>query len=417
MQHRNLQFALSIVLVLAIALLAVPMSARAQDPVTITFWNGFTGPDRPTLEALVAEFNETHTDIQVEMTITPWDSLYQTLLSAMSAGEGPDFVGFNYNYVPQYAESGLIMDISDWFEEGSNLDLANWPATLVDLLQYNDKFYAVPMNYATLMMYYNLDIFEEVGLDPENPPADWDTWVEALRTITAAGYYGIAFGERETIPNWPILLWGNGADVIVDGESGLNTPEAIEALELWGGLVRDEGISPYGLTGAEADQLFQSGRAAMGITGPWMVNGFLEAGVNMDVAPIPAGPAGPVTLSDSVVFVVNNATENAEEVKAFLDFWNSYDAQITWSAGTGFPPARLDLSDSPDLFEANPWAAKFASLVPVSRFYMGGQKNYTQIDNDIFVPMIQSITQGVASVEEAAAAADAQLTALLAQSE
>jgi multiple sugar transport system substrate-binding protein len=153
----------------------------------------------------------------------------------------------------------------------------------------------------------------------------------------------------------------------------------------------------------------------MEITGPWMVNGYLEAGVNFDVAPIPEGPAGPVTLADSVVFMITETCANKDAAIRFIDFWNSRESQLYWSQQTGFPPARLDLADDPELFEANEWAAKFAAVVPYSRFFLGGQPDYVQIENDIFVPMIQSITQGVQSIEEAARIADEQLNALLQQ--
>ena len=414
MKHivRNLM-AVAVAAALALGLLAGFGQAAAQDKVTITFWNGFTGPDRPAVEELVKQFNESHDNIQVEMTISPWDSLMQSLIGAMPAGEGPDVAGIHFQYVPQYAESGLIMDLTAYLAEGSDLDPANWPAALVELLQYDGKFYAAPVNFATLMLYYNKDLFAAAGLDPENPPANWDEWIEAIKATTQDNRYGIALAERQTIPMWPILIWGNGGDIIADGKSMLADPKTIEALELWGSLVRDEGIAPIGLTGAEADQLFQSGRAAMEMNGPWMVNGYLEAGVNFDVAPIPEGPAGPVTLADTVVFVVNDQSENKDAVLEFIRFWNSRESQLYWSQQTGFPPARLDLADDPALLEASPWAAKFAAVVPYSRFFLGGQKDYVQIENDIFVPMIQSITQGVSSVEEAATQAHEQLTALL----
>jgi multiple sugar transport system substrate-binding protein len=398
---------------MAVGALSSQSIALAQEKVTITFWNGFTGPDRPALEALVQQFNESQTEVEVEMTIMPWDSLYQTLLGALSSGEGPDIIGVNFNYVPVYASSGYVAELTGYLSEGTNLDPALWPESLVERLQYDGKFYAVPINFATLLMYYNKDLFAQAGLDPDNPPKTWDEWIAALRATTGEGVYGIAIGERQTIPNWPILLWGTGGDVIMDGKSGLNSPETLQALNIWGPLVRDEGISPFGLTGAEADQLFQSGRAAMGITGPWMVNGYLEAGVNFDVAPIPEGPAGPVTLADSVVFMVTETSSNKEAAIQFIDFWNSRESQLYWSQHTGFPPARLDLADDPALFEANEWAAKFAAVVPYSRFFLGGQPDYVQIENDIFVPMIQSITQNVSSIEEAARVADEQLNALL----
>lgn len=408
--------ALSVLIVATVVgALHIQGSSLAQEKVTITFWNGFTGPDRPALEALVQQFNESQTEVEIEMTIMPWDSLYQTLLGALSSGEGPDIIGVNFNYVPVYASSGYVADLTEYLVEGTNLDPALWPEALVERLQYDGKFYAVPINFATLLMYYNKDLFAKAGLDPDNPPKTWDEWIAAIRATTGDGVYGIAIGERETIPNWPILLWGAGGDVIIDGKSGLNSPETLLALNTWGPLVRDEGVSPFGLTGAEADQLFQSGRAAMEITGPWMVNGYLEAGVNFDVAPIPEGPAGPVTLADSVVFMITETCANKDAAIRFIDFWNSRESQLYWSQQTGFPPARLDLADDPELFEANEWAAKFAAVVPYSRFFLGGQPDYVQIENDIFVPMIQSITQGVQSIEEAARIADEQLNALLQQ--
>ena len=409
---RNLLLVLAMVVMVAVPLYGSGR-VQAQDKVTITFWNGFTGSDRPAVEELVKQFNDSQDAIEVEMTISPWDSLMQNLIGAMPAGEGPDVAGIHFQYIPQYAASGLLMDLTDTFEGYSELDPSNWPPALVDLMQYDGKFYAAPVNYATLMMYYNKDLFEAAGLDPENPPADWDSWIEAIKATTIGNQYGIALGERETIPMWPILIWGNGGDIIADGASALAQPETIEALQLWGDLVANEGVSPFGLTGAESDQLFQSGRAAMEINGPWMVNGNIDAGLNFDVAPVPEGPAGRVTLADTVVFVVSESSEHKDAALEFINFWNSKEAQLYFSTQTGFPPVRLDMVDDPDLAEASPWAAKFAASAPYSRFYLGGQEQFVEIDNDIFIPMIQSITQGVSSPEEAAQQADEQLTALL----
>lgn len=397
-----------------------PASApAAQQPagekVTITYWNGFTGPDRPAVEALVARFNETHPAIAVQMEVMPWDSLMQKLLSTMSAGQGPDIAGIHFQNLPQYARSGAILDLTERFAAGSDLDPKNFPPALVDLLKVDGKFYAAPMNYATLMMYYNKDMFQAAGLDPSKPPADQAAWIEAIKKLSGEGpngrQYGIAIGERETIPNWPILLWANGGDVVKDGKSALSDPRTVEALKTWSDLVKNDQVSPIGLTGAEADKLFMTGKAAMSVTGPWMVNGYTEAGVNFDVAPIPAGPAGPVTLADTVVNMVNKSTKHADAAAEFLAYMNSKDAQAYFANQTGFPPTRVDLAGSPQL--TNPWSAKFAAVAPESRFYLGGQEKFAQIDTDVVVPMIQSITQGQASVDDAVRAADARLAELL----
>ena len=45
---------------------------RANATVTLGFWNGFTGPDRPALEAIVQRFNATHDDIEMRVWIMRW---------------------------------------------------------------------------------------------------------------------------------------------------------------------------------------------------------------------------------------------------------------------------------------------------------------------------------------------------------
>ncbi len=274
--------------------------------------------------------------------------------------------------------------------------------------------FVAPMNFATLLMYYNKDLFTAAGLDPNKPPTDWASWIDAIKKLTDAskGQYGLAIGEHDTIPNWPLFIWGNGGDIVKDGKSALNDPKTVEALQTWGDLVAKDGVSPFGLSGADADKLFQSGKAAMEITGPWMVNGFVDAKLNFDVAPIPAGPGGEVSYSDSVVIMVNSASAHQTEAKEFIAFWNSKESQAYFSDQTGFPPARTDIAA--DL--KSPWSAKFASVAKAARFLLPGLDSASQINSDIFTPMIQAITQGQSSAADAAASADQQLNDLLAQS-
>lgn len=379
---------------------------------TLTFWNGFTGPDRPAVEALVKKFNDSHPDIQVNMDINPWDSLMQKLLSTMSTGQGPDIAGIHFQFLPQYAKSGYIMDLSSSYKQGSDLDPANFPPALNDLLKVDGKYYAAPMNFATLLLYYNKDLFKTAGID--KPPATWDEWISDAKKLSKPdqGQYGMAIGEHDTIPNWPIFIWGNGGDVVKDGKSALSDPKTVAALKTWTDLVKNDKVSPTGLSGAEADKLFQSQKAAMEVSGPWLTNGFTDAKLNFDVAPLPAGPAGPVTLADSVIMMVNKSTKNPDAALQFVNFWNSKDSQLYFSTQTGFPSARLDLATSPDLAK-NQWSPKFAAVAANSRFYLGGLEKFAQIDSDVFTPMIQQITLGKKSVEDATKEADQKVNDLV----
>ena len=50
---------------------------------------------------------------------------------------------------------------------------------------WGEGLYALPFNRSTPMFYYNKDMFEEVGLDPEAPPQTWDE----LKEYAAKLYY------------------------------------------------------------------------------------------------------------------------------------------------------------------------------------------------------------------------------------
>lgn len=328
----NLLSRLSSASLFALAL-AAPASAWASP---ITFWNGFTGPDRPTIEALTKQWSDAHPDSPVQMDIEPWDSMLQKLQAAMASGSGPDVVAFDFAQLPRYAESGFIADLTDDVKAGGPLDPSVWSDGLKAVLQYKGKYYAAPMNFATLMMYYNKDIFAKAGIAV--PPKTWDEWIADIKKTTVTGadsQYGLLIPDHETIPNWPILLWGNGSDLIKDGKANLTDPKAVEALTLWSGLVLNDKITPTGLAGADADKLFQSGKAAMEITGPWMTNGFTAAKLNYDVAPIPTGPGGPVTLADSVVLVISKTAKDPKAALDFVAMWGSKAAQVKLANETG----------------------------------------------------------------------------------
>lgn len=386
----------------------------SEEAVTLTFWNGFTGPDRPAYEDLVKQFTEKHPNIKINMDISPWDTMLAKLPTSLATGKGPDIAAFDSALLPQYAKSNLILPLDDLYANG--IDQKAMAKSLVAAMKYNDKFYAVPANFATLLMYYNKDLFKAAGLDPEKPPQTWDEWKDAiLKTTKTNGsdkQYGLVLADHATIPMWPILIWGNGGNVVSeDGKkSMLNDAKTIEALKIWSDLVVNKGISPLNLTGGDADKVFGSGKAAMEINGPWMAGGL--SGIHYGLAPVPAGPAGKVTLANSVAMVAGKGTKNKDAVYEFMKFWSSADAQAYLSSKSGFPPSRTDLADN-SLLKANPNVGKFAAVAGDSKFYLPGLEQYAKIDSDIFVPAIQAITNKKSTVEDTLADASKKLDALL----
>lgn len=363
------------------------------EPVTLTFWSGMTGGDKDAYLSLIQDFNDTHTDIQVDYVLQPWDSIAQKLPTAIAAGSGPDLATPDYNMatVIQYADNGLALPLDDLLGTGeTQVDESALPSTLIDAFSIDGHMYASPLNFSTLLLYYNTDLFSAAGLEP---PTTMDELREAATQLTTAdGQYGIAIGDHSTIAVWPILIWAEGGDLVTDGCSALNDSATVAAVSEWAELIHSTGITPTGLAGQDADNLFAAGKAAMEINGANAAGQYTEAGVNFDVVPVPVGSSDePVTLGNTIPVIVSANTEHPAEAQEFLAWWLSADTQANLSQRAGTPPTRNDLADDPRLAE-NPLVQKFSAVVDSARFYLPTEPAFNQIDADIFSPAIQAAT-------------------------
>ncbi len=393
---------------LALAPAPVTHAAPAAPTATLTFWNGFTGPDEPTVQTLVDRFNGSHPSSTVAMNVMPWADLTTKLLAASAVGQGPDIAAFHLQYLPQYVQSGLVAPVDDIY--GHGITPSSVPPDLLRSLKIGGHYYGAPANYATLMLYWNKDLFRKAGLSgAPTTVAQWQTDAVKLSRQGGTTQYGLALADHATIPMWPVLMWLNGGDVVTPDHtrSLLAAPKTTQAVATWATLVRTNHISPVGLAGGDADTLFQSQRAAMEINGPWATAGYTKARINYAVAPIPTGPGGRVTLSDAVILVVNKSSHNAAAARTFLSWWNQKAQQGYLSLQSGFPPARTDMATDSSL-RKNPFVVQFAQQAPYARFYLAGLKNFDKIDNDVITPAIQGVEYGKSSASAAmASAADA----------
>jgi multiple sugar transport system substrate-binding protein len=397
--RRRLIIALALALLTGAALvsatIATNKAAAAHKAVTIQFWNGFTGPDRPTLEAIVKQFNDAHPDINIQMTIMPWDVFYQKLLPSWASGTGPQLVAISDSgQIPQYAKQGVLAPLDDIYSNG--LDKSTLVKAAVEADKWNGHYYAVPMTFFSVLLYWNKTMFHKAGLN--GPPKTWAQWQQdAVKLTIGKGskpvQYGLALGDHQTVPVWPVLLWGNGGGVVsADGtHSLLDTPASVQAVQQWANLIITKHISPIGLAGADADKLFLSEKAAMEVNGPWMTDGAKSAGINFGLAMVPAGPKRQVTLGGSTVLAVNAKSDSATKAAAeqFIEYWNSKQSQITYSVGAGFPPTRTDVTAA-DLAK-NPYVAQFSRYASKAQFYLTNVADFSVVNSDVFEPTIQKI--------------------------
>ncbi len=374
-----------------------PSGDSGSGTVKLTMLTGFTGPDRPAYDALIKDFNASHPNIQVTMDAQPWDAIAQKLPQSWATGQGPDLAtpSFDPSVVFQYVKTNSVVPLDDAVGTGdAKINADAFPKTVTQAFTVDGKLVAVPANLATLVLYYNKQMFTQAGI-ADAPTTQAELMADAKKLTLGAGsgkpsQYGLSLADHATIQMWPVLQWMNGGDIVDDkGCATISSPQSVDALKQWSALVTQDKISPVGQTGSDADTLFSAKKAAMEINGPWAAAGFRTAGVDLGIAQVPVGSAGPTTLASTVPLMVAKSGKHVAQAQQFLAWWTSKTAQTSFSKASGFPPVRTDLSDA-----VTGDAVQFTKALPSARIYLPGLPTASKVDSDVYVPLIGKITRG-----------------------
>jgi multiple sugar transport system substrate-binding protein len=158
--------------------------------VDLAFWNGFTGGDGPFMRRMVEEFSSQHDNINVTMNTVEWDVYYQKVPAAVSSGKGPDVAIMHIDTVPTNAARQVILPLDD-VADALKLKEDDFFPTVWEAGIYNGHRYGIPLDVHPFGFFYNKDVMEQGGLDPNNPPQTRDEFMGALEQLKGNGIQGL----------------------------------------------------------------------------------------------------------------------------------------------------------------------------------------------------------------------------------
>lgn len=275
-------------------------------------------------EKVIALFNETNPDIQVEFNPTK-NTEYNTVLNtALQAGEGPDIFHLRpYAAGLKLAEAGFVEPITDinGLDQYSEDYLAASKGT-------DGEQYGVPLNISSTQFFYNKKIFTDQGLEV---PTTWDEFIEVNEKLLDAGITPIAMGTKE---GWLLslthgivgagVLDGNAyADKLVTGDTDFTDPAFVESIEAMNDLKKYFPANSEGLGMDDIRTIFAMEQAAMFPLGSWEIPVVSELNLDLDYGffPMPSktGNQSVTTWVDGS-FAINAKSKNIEAAKTFLEF-------------------------------------------------------------------------------------------------
>jgi len=406
----------------AMMLLGMMSFAQADDkPVTVTFWNGWTGSDGDVLIELVDEFNRTNPyNIHVEMDI---NAEFQTKIAAsFAADEGPTMVLGAHSYKDTYPD--YLIDMNQVFEKTS-LKKEDFITGYLDLCSKDDVLYVLPFQVTGRYMYWNKDLFAAAGLDPDTPPASYEQWAEyaAILTNEDMNVYGSGISYNGIYTNLQLIQRMGGLFVIHD-ENGKLVPnfkgnEGYAKFLAWFKDMTDKGYNPIE---ADTGSMFQAGQIGIMPDGAWQSAGADAAGINYGVAMLPYGDAGAMNPCSVSGFSITKYGTEEEQMAAmrFVEWWhNGFEdtettGALTWSLRCGFPGYYLPAINDERYQSSEKLALMTCTDNNASTTYMAPDDFvYTfQLASEVIEVMVEDVITGNMDINEALEKAQTNAEAL-----
>ncbi|OZG63493.1 family 1 extracellular solute-binding protein [Bifidobacterium lemurum] len=393
---------------------------------TITVWAMKDDFTDETLDAINKAFEE-KTGATANVEIQEWDGITTKLTTALSTSTPPDIVDLDNTQVSGFADSGALMDLTDYKDELSEGN--EWVGGLEEPATIDGKLYAVPAFAAARAVVYNKTMWAEAGIT--EAPTTWDEFIADLDTVAAANA-----DNPDFIPfylpgqNWYSALqfiWDAGGDVASD-EDGTwkgtaSSAEAIEGMNNWKDFQNkysSEASRTVDTANPNQNQFLADGNTAAILGNSNAISGIKELNADMTdddlgtfAMPGQSGENQPSMVAGSD-WAIAAKSQNQELAIEWVKIAASAEIQQEWIfAHDGWMPnsvegleEAMNSSDFPEVQRGFFEAAKNSKATPAS-------PNWATIEGD---KSINEFTQSVAtgtSVEEAAKTFDDHLNEVL----
>lgn len=330
-------------------------TAPTTAPTNIVYQDWRTEWFPPMVSEMLEQFHEEHPDIHVFFTPDP-ENYIEDMSSDLQAGYAPDVFQGCCTHFPAWAQQGYLMDLGPFVQRDLDDEtLGDWdPAQVEALITESGLRFGLPKYHGALALYFNKDIFDELGV--EYPDSTWDhnDYLTAMRMLRQVD------GSSGEIKNWGSALdiswdriqvhinaWGGH---IVDPQdsrkSRLGDEEALAAMEWIRARIWDDHVMPsdLDLKGMSITEAFLEGRLAMVEDGSWSLKSILSAAdFRLGVAPLPSGPVRRATIATTDGFGIFSGTSHPEAAWELMKFLISEEYGLAMARANLLQPARNSL--------------------------------------------------------------------------
>lgn len=353
------------------------VSARAAEKTQITLWHAMGGTPGTEIAKLIDAFNASQDQVQATGLFKGvYKDLLTSVAAAWRAGQAPHIAQvFEVGTQTMMSSGPVIKPIWQLAQEtGVRLDPGSYiPAVRSYYSLADGRLMSMPFNSSTCVVWYNKDVFEKAGLDPDTFPATWPEVVSLSRTLrdkNATQYPAITasvvwahFEQFSAIHNIPYATEANGFQGL-GAVLKINSAAHVANLQRLLDMNKENTFHYTGRDGS-GDGAFLSGQSGMTFSSS-ALRGDLTRSARFRFAPAFL-PYDPAVIKQPINSAIGGASlwaltapqrKPAEyhAVAQFLRYLAEPAQDFEWSRATGYVPIThvgFDLAKQQGWFEQN----------------------------------------------------------------
>ncbi len=394
-------------------------STEVPEPVEIAFWypygeGSWTGDF---LASKIEEFNSANPNITVVgQSYESYTAIIEGLQRAAAGEDLPGIATIGYGFDEYIVNSELATPIRAIMGDEGEEFLSDFFPSLLEVTTFDGDVFGVPLALSVAEVFYHSDLFEQAGLDPNEPPETWADFLAAARTVhEELGIYGATFALDDPWIFETTVRSSGGQFLNEDGtEAMLDSGVAVAALSDWGQGAADGSIL-YNADFFETLQSFGAQQVAMFAVSSYgtliyrdiapLVKAMTWPAAEGEVARIPAG--------GNSLYIFGNEDAEREAAAKFIVFLASPEANAEWAMNSSYLPTRISSLEAIGYFTDGFDNYKIAvdaigNVVPPTQF----GANALQA-NQYIMEAIEAVMLGASEPAEALTEANGKINKLL----
>ena len=358
--------------ILTLGLATLPLTAEAR--TEISWWHAMSGANAEVVAKIAGDFNASQSEYEVKPVFKgTYPETLNAGIAAFRAGQAPDIIQvFDVGTGVMMGAQGAIKPVAEVLQEGGfTFDKGQYLAGIVGYYSTPEgEMLSFPYNSSSPILYYNKDIFQKAGLDPENPPKTWaEVWAAARKIkesgAATCGYTStwLTWIHTENFAAWNNVSWATNENGLAGTpELKIDGPLFVKHFQELADLAK-EGVFVYGGRTSEAKQNFTSGECGILTESSGGLGDILKSGMNYGIGQLPydeTAPGAPqnTTPGGASLWVMGGKSdETYKGVAAFFDYLSQTPVQQYLHEQSGYLPvtmAAYEATKASGFYDKNP---------------------------------------------------------------